>query len=90
MFGEADWSMLYSTESETYAAHLASLVGSFNVRNLPPDEDTALYRSNLVMELASLLRSHPRRNRLSQLVDLSNQHRYNNGIFTSIFLILYL
>lgn len=62
-------------ESETYAAKLASVVGSLKIQDLLPDEDTSSYRSDLVMKLASLLRSQPKKNRLSQLPSLSGDQR---------------
>lgn len=74
-FGSADWNMLFSMESDAYAADLASMVGSLNMRNLSPDDDTASYRSDLVMKVASLLRRLPRKNRLTELPTLSDQHR---------------
>ena len=75
VFSEADWDMLYSVESETYASSLMSMVDSLSMKDLSPDEDTSSYRSNLVMKLASLLRKHPKRNRLSKLPSLLDQHR---------------
>lgn len=75
-FSEADLSMLGSMESETYAAELAAVVGNLNIKDLSPDEDTSSYRSYLVMRLASLLRSQPKKSRLSQMPSLSGHHRY--------------
>lgn len=74
-FNEADWSMLYSMESETYAAKLAAVVGDLNIKELSPDEDTSSYRSDLVMRLASLLRSQSKKTRLSQMPSLSGHLR---------------
>ena len=76
MFSHADWSMLERMESDSYASNLATTVGSLAIKNLSPDDDTASYRSDLVMKLASLLRNQPRRNRLSQLPTLSSQYRF--------------
>lgn len=68
--------MLFSIESDTYAADLVSVVESLDLKHLSPDEDTSAYRSDLLMAVASLLRRHPKkRNRLSQFPALSNEHR---------------
>lgn len=75
VFGEEDWSMLVGRESQAYATSLAAMVDTLNIRDLSPDDDTSSYRSDLVMKLASLLRSHPKRNRLSDMPKLSEEHR---------------
>lgn len=72
--------MLDGMESQSYAAHLMTLVESLSVNNLAPDEDTASYRSDLLMKLASLLRSQSKRNRLSHFPSLSSDHRFTWSI----------
>ena len=75
VFSGADWSMLVEMESDAYAASLASTVGSMSIRDLSPDEDTSSFRSDLVMKLGSLLRSQPKKGRLSQVPSLSSSYR---------------
>ncbi len=67
--------MLYGMESGSYAASLASAVEGVSVRDVSPDEDTASFRSDMVMKLGSLLRSQPRVNRISQFPTLSGKTR---------------
>lgn len=78
--------MLQSTESETYAASLVTMVDGLRISSLSPDEDTASYRSDLVMRVASLLRKHPRRNRLSHLPTLSDKHRFAFNQILSLYM----
>lgn len=74
-FNSADWSMLEGLESDNYASGLVTLVEELQVIGLSVDDDTSLFRSDLVMKIASLLRSAPRRRRLSELPKLSSEHR---------------
>ena len=75
VFGEQDWSMLVGRESQAYATNLVALVDTLKIHALSPDDDTSSYRSDLVMKLASLLRSRPRRNRVSDMPELLDKHR---------------
>ena len=75
-FAEADWRMLYSMESEVYATKRVTVIDGLHLKGLSPDEDTSSYRSDLVMRVASLLRKHPKRNRLSELPALSDKYRF--------------
>lgn len=85
IFEEQDWSMLAARESQAYASSLVNMVNTLKIRELSPDEDTSSYRSDLVMKLASLLKSHPQRNRLAKMPGLLDVHRYvrvhNNFLF---------
>lgn len=67
--------MLYQLESSSHAASLSQAMADVEVHSLQPDDDTVEFRSELVMKVASLLRSQPRKRRLSQLPRLANNYR---------------
>lgn len=67
--------MLADIEGEKYANELVGVVEKLEVSELSPDDDTPAYRSELLMKIASLLRSAPKRTRLSHIPALSNKHR---------------
>ena len=67
--------MLYQLESSSHAAALSQAMADVEVHSLEPDDDTVQFRSELVMKVASLLRSLPRKRRLAQLPRLSNNYR---------------
>ena len=75
LFNSADWSMLDELESDAYASSLSSLVEDLQVVGLSADDDTSSFRSDLVMKIASLLRSSPKRGSL-ELPTLLSEHRY--------------
>ncbi len=76
VFGEEDWNMLTGRESQAYAADLVAMVNALKINQLSPDDDTSSYRSILVMKLASLLRSRPKRNRISEMPKLLDKYRF--------------
>ncbi len=67
--------MLVDRETEEYGKELVGVVENLEVTGLEPDDDTPSYRSELLMRVASLLRSSPKRRRLSELPNLANKHR---------------
>ena len=67
--------MLVARESKAYAASLVDVVDGLRIKDLSPDDDTSIYRSDLVMKLASLLSSRPERSRLSKMPKLLAKHR---------------
>ena len=74
-FKVADYQMLYQFGSSGHASSVLEAVEDLPVEGVGPDEDTAEFRSGLVMRVASLLRSEPKRRRIS-LPTLRSQHRY--------------
>ncbi len=69
--------MLYQFESSVYAATLTASLSDLPVEGVGPDDDTAKFRSDLVMRVASLLRSEPRRRRIN-VPDLRGGHSLLN------------
>ena len=67
--------MLYQLESSSHGAALSQAVEELEVVSLKPDEDTVQFRSELLMKVASLLRSQPKKRRLSQLPKLNTNYR---------------
>ena len=74
-FLPADIAMLHQFESASHAAALLQTVEDIEVESLAPDDDTVQFRSELLMKVASFLRSQPRKRRLSQLPQLDGNHR---------------
>ncbi len=64
-FAVADYQMLHQFESSVYAANLLAALSDLPVDGVGPDDDTADFRSDLIMQTASLLRSVPRRRRIN-------------------------
>ena len=67
--------MLYQLESSSHAAALSETMTDVEIHSLEPDDDTVQFRSELVMKVASLLRSQQRKRRLSQLPTLNSNYR---------------
>lgn len=76
-FLPADFAMLHQFESSSHGAALLQAMEDIKVESLDPDDDTVQFRSELLMKVASLLRSQPKKRRLSQLPQLDSNHRYN-------------
>lgn len=79
-FSGDDWTMLYDKETEQYADDLVGVVENLQVSGVSPDDDTPSFRSELLMKIASLLRSAPKRQRLSMMPELANKHRLDVGV----------
>ena len=75
LFVDADFAMLHQHESSNYATALVQAMEDVEIEDLSPDEDTVQLRSELLMKVASLLRSQPRRRRLSHFPSLEKNHR---------------
>ena len=67
--------MLHQLESSSHAAALSQAMEDIEIHSLAPDDDTVQFRSELLMKVASLLRSQPKKRRLSQLPKLASNHR---------------
>ena len=67
--------MLFKMESSQYSGILSELVNELGVDGLGADDDTSSFRSDLVMRLASLLLSQPKRRRLGDLPPFKQEHR---------------
>lgn len=74
----ADFQMLHQFEMNTHATVVMERVGEVEVGGVTPDDDTADFRSDLVMKIASLLRSEPSRRRIKE-PQLSGEHRCGRG-----------
>lgn len=74
----ADFQMLHQFEMNTHATVVMERVGEVEVGGVTPDDDTADFRSDLVMKIASLLRSEPSRRRIKE-PQLSQEHRCSRG-----------
>ena len=72
-FLEEDLLSLVAFELQIYAASVGQVVEEMELPLLDPDGDTAQFRSDLSMRIASLLRSHPQQHRVS-LPQLRSQH----------------
>ena len=66
--------MLVSLESSTHGAALLEAVEGVELVGVAPDDDTSEYRSDIVMGVASLLRSEPKRRRIPSELDLLTKH----------------
>ena len=66
--------MLFEHEASSHARAVAEAVGGVALEGVGPDEDTTQYRSDVVVGVASLLRSAPRRQRMDSL-PLKGEHR---------------
>lgn len=75
VFTEQDYNMLVQLENSTYAHAVAETLSEMSITNIPPDDDTALFRSLLTLKVSSLLRSLPNQRRIPQPI-LKDKHRY--------------
>ena len=66
--------MLTQFENSSHAGVVGEVVISVQVEGVGVDEDTAAFRSNLAMRVASLLRSEPKRRRIPPPA-LAGKHR---------------
>lgn len=64
---------LVAFELQVYAASVGKAVEEMELPSLDPDSDTAQFRSDMSMRVASLLRSQPRQHRIS-LPKLRDRH----------------
>ena len=74
----ADFQMLHQFELNTHATVVMEKVEEVEMAGVTPDDDTADFRSDLVMKVASLLRSEPSRRRIKE-PKLLGEHRYGMG-----------
>ena len=72
-FLEEDLLSLVAFELQVYATNVGKVVEEMELPLLDPDQDTAQFRSDLSMRVASLLRSQPRQHRI-HLPHLRSQH----------------
>lgn len=76
-FLEEDYRMLAQFENSSHASAVAEAVGGVGgvgVEGLEADDDTAAFRSDLTMKVASLLRSQPKQRRIPPPT-LAGHHR---------------
>ncbi len=78
IFQEADFTVLYSFETDSHATAVLEQVQDLVLPNLDPDSDTAEFRSELVMQLSSLRRSEQKEKRI-KLPILSKQSRLDHN-----------
>ena len=69
--------MLVDMETRDNGQQLVQTIEDLELSDLSPDDDTPSYRSQLLMKVASLLRSGPKKHRLSELPQLANKHRWS-------------
>ena len=67
--------MLHGHESSSYATALLQAMEDVDIENVSPDEDTVQLRGELLMKVASLLRSQPKRRRIPQSPSLESNYR---------------
>lgn len=73
-FLEEDYRMLAQFENSSHATAVAKAVGAVGVEGVEADDDTAVFRSDLIMKVASLLRSQPKQRRIPPPT-LAGSHR---------------
>ena len=66
--------MLFQFETMTHASAVGKVLEDMAVEGVGPDDDTAEYRSDLILRVASLLRSEPKRRRINT-PQLKGKHR---------------
>ena len=74
VFSTDDFGMLAQFERSSHADAVATAVSSVEVEGLAADDDTSDFRSQLVMQVSSLLRSQPKHRRLA-VPQLKDKHR---------------
>ena len=74
VFTEEDYNMLVQLENSTYAHTVAESLSEMTIINIPPDDDTSLFRSLLTFKVSSLLRSLPNQRRIPK-PSLKDKHR---------------
>lgn len=84
MFSFKDFEALFNFEISSNAQTVSDAIDSVDLILPDPDSDTSEYRSDLVMRLASLLRSQPRARRL-ELKGFHTAHRLVNEDVSVIF-----